>query len=292
MAVYGGIDAGGTSFRCVAGTGPDAILAEVAFPTTTPGETLARAAAFFSDGPGAGATRIGIGCFGPVALSRADPAYGHILETPKPGWAGADVAGTLARATGKPVALDTDVNAAARGERRWGAGQGLDDVCYITVGTGIGAGIVTGGRTIQGVLHPEAGHIRVPRHPHDLDYPGCCPFHGDCVEGLASAAALFDRWKLPPDSLPDDHPAWDIEAHYLAHLAATLVLITATARVILGGGVMARAGLVEAVNIKTVSLLAGYGSSALRPQAPLVVAPGLRLRAGVLGALALAIETA
>lgn len=226
------------------------------------------------------------------AVSPADPAWGHILDTPKPGWKGADVAGIIARATGKPVSFDTDVNAAARGERRWGAGQGLDDVCYVTVGTGIGAGIVTGGRPLQGVLHPEAGHIHVPRHPDDLVYRGCCPFHGDCVEGLASATALADRWQADPESLPDNHPAWAIEAHYLGHLAATLVLVTATARVILGGGVTARAGLVDAVDRKAATILAGYGASSLRPPGPLVVAPGLGLRAGVLGALALAIETA
>jgi fructokinase len=288
--ILGGIDAGGTSFRCLVGHGPTDILAETSFPTTTPQETLAQAIAFFRDGPGRAATGIGIACFGPVAVDPAHPRHGHILATPKPGWADTDVVGPLAAALARPVRIETDVIAAALGEARWGAGQGEPNLAYITVGTGIGAGILAGGQPLHGALHPEAGHIRVPRHPDDLAFAGVCPFHGDCVEGLASAPALKARWGADPADLPDDHPAWEIEAHYLAHLCATLVLVGAVRRVILGGGVSARTGLVERVNARTGALLNGYAASLGVDEARLVVAPGLGLRAGVLGALAVATQ--
>lgn len=286
--LLGGIDAGGTSVRCMLATGPDGVVAEETFPTTSPAETLARAAAFFRDGPGGAARAIGIACFGPVAVDPAHPRHGTILVTPKPGWSGTDVLGPIRAATARPVAIETDVIAAAIGEQRWGAGQGQDCLAYVTVGTGIGAGIVTPAGPLHGALHPEAGHIRVPRHPGDTGFAGICPFHGDCVEGLASAPALRARWGTDPADLPDDHPAWAIEAHYLAHLCATLVLVGAVRRVILGGGVSARAGLVARVARQTDALLASYAAPLQPPDGPFVVAPGLGLQAGVFGALAVA----
>jgi fructokinase len=287
MDRFGAVDAGGTSFRCMVATGPDAIVAETSFPTTTPEETLTRACDFFNDGPGQGVRRLGVACFGPVAVDPGHPGYGHILETTKPGWSGAAVLQALAAGTGLPIVIESDVNAAALSEYRWGAGRGIESLAYVTVGTGIGAGIISNGRTLHGGLHPEAGHIRVPRFPGD-DFPGVCPFHGDCVEGLASAPALKARWGADPANLPCDHPAWEIEAHYLGHLAATLILVSASQLVIFGGGVMARTGLADQVARKAEDLLAGYSRAITGPVSPVVTGAGLGLKAGVLGALALA----
>lgn len=286
--ILGGIDAGGTSFRCILAAGPDQILAEEQFPTTTPGDTLARAAAFFTTGPGQNAEAIGMACFGPVAVDPSHPRYGHILSTPKRGWSDCDVLGPIRAATDRPVAIETDVIAAALGEHQWGAGQDEPNLAYVTVGTGIGAGILSQGVPLHGALHTEAGHIRVPRHPQDIGFDGVCRFHGDCVEGLASAEALAARWGMDAAELPDDHRAWAIEAHYLAHLCTTLVLVAAVRRVILGGGVSARAGLVEQVARQTGDLLAGYEASLGIAGHAIVVRPGLGLKAGSLGALAVA----
>lgn len=290
--VLGGVDAGGTSFRCILATGPDQILAEARFATTSPDETLSRAAAFFTDGPGRAAEAIGIACFGPVAVDPAHPRYGAILSTPKPDWSGTDVLGQIRAATGRPVGIETDVIAAALGEQRWGAGRGEPNMAYVTVGTGIGAGILVSGVPLHGALHPEAGHIFVPRHPSDTDFAGVCRFHGGCVEGLASATALAARWGVDPAELPDDHPAWDIEAHYLAHLCAILMLTASVRRVVLGGGVSARSGLVARVDGRTRELLGGYEASFWTDNqaasGPLVIEPGLGLRAGAFGAIAIA----
>ncbi|GBF59331.1 putative fructokinase [Candidatus Phycosocius bacilliformis] len=290
MALFGGIDAGGTSWRCAVFDGKDSILARTAFPTTTPEETLGHAIAFFQAEAQAGRAvkRIGIACFGPLAVNPAHPRWGHILATTKPHWSGTDVAGMLARGTGCTIALETDVTAAAFAERAWGAGRGLDDIAYVTVGTGIGAGLLLGGKPVWGTMHPEAGHMRAPRHYDDLTFAGVCPFHGDCIEGLASAPALVARWGVQASDLPDDHPAWDIEAHYLAHLAANLVLTTAVKRVIFGGGVMARNGLVRRVADKAAALIGPYGTAAPGEGGFDVVGAGLGLDAGLLGALWLA----
>lgn len=285
--LLGAIDAGGTSWRCAVAAGPNRIIARAAFPTTTPEQTLARAAAFFAAQPTV--ATIGVACFGPIAVNPDDERWGQILSTPKPGWSGADVAGELARATGARISLDTDVNAAVLAERAWGAGQGLDDLAYVTVGTGIGAGLLVGGRTVRGALHPEAGHMRAPRHRDD-DFPGVCPFHGDCIEGLASAPAIAARWGVDPAQLPDRHPAWDLEAHYLGHLAASLILTAAVRRVIFGGGVMARGGLVERVAAKTSELIGPYGPNAPGEAGVSVVGAGLGADAGLLGGLWLALD--
>jgi fructokinase len=290
MDLVGGIDAGGTSFRCAIVDGDKTIVARTTFQTTTPTETLARAAGFFNEhaATGYGAEHIGIACFGPLAVNPCDAKWGHILSTTKPNWSGVDVAGYLARETSCKVHLETDVNAAAYGERAWGAGQDIEDLAYVTVGTGVGAGILLGGKAIWGALHPEAGHMRVPRHQNDQQFGGVCAFHGDCIEGLASAPALAKRWGMDSADLPDDHPAWEIEAHYLAHLAANLVLVTAVRRVIFGGGVCSRKGLVERIEAKARALLGPYGTAGEADIGFQVVRAGLGLDAGLLGAAWLA----
>lgn len=282
-SLYGGVEAGGTKFVCAVGTGPDDLRAEARFPTTTPAATIAAAVQFFrgQDAVHGKISGLGVGSFGPVDLDRASPSWGRITSTPKPGWAGADLAGELGRALGVPVEFDTDVNAAALGEGRWGAAAGLGDFVYITVGTGIGGGAVSGGRLVHGRLHPEMGHLPVRRDPAD-PFPGSCPFHRDCLEGLAAGPAIAARWGRSAEELPADHPAWDLEAEYLAQLAATLSLVLSPQKILFGGGVMQQPSLLPRLRSRLASHLAGY----LDP--PEIAPPALGQRSGILGALALA----
>ncbi|MPN06962.1 putative fructokinase [bioreactor metagenome] len=233
---------------------------------------------------------MGAACFGPVELDPAAPAYGHITTTPKPGWAGTDVVGALRAGLGVPVGFDTDVNGAALGEVRWGVGVGLDPFVYLTVGTGVGGGAVVNGAPVHGLVHPEMGHVRVPHDRVRDPFPGSCPFHGDCLEGLASGPAIARRWGAPAQTLPAGHPAWELEASYLAELMAQLVLTLSPRRIVLGGGVMTGPGLFPMIRARTRELLAGY-VSAPAVEAGLqdvIVPPGLGERSGRLGALALA----
>ena len=291
MTILGGIEAGGTKFVCAVGSGPDEILAETEFGTTSPEETIERAIAFFEGQPDP-IDAIGIGSFGPVDPDPGSPTFGTITSTPKPGWQNVDILGRVKAALGVPAAFDTDVNAAALGEGRWGAAQGLDTFVYITVGTGIGGGAMVEGNLVHGVMHPEMGHLRIP---HDLQrdpFEGICPFHGDCLEGLASGPAIEARWEERGERLPKDHPAWPLEAHYLAHGLASIICILAPQRIILGGGVMKRAFLFPVIRSEVQDLLNGY--IAVPPVTEeidaTIVPPALGDRAGVLGAMALAMR--
>jgi fructokinase len=293
VALYGAIEGGGTKFMCAVGTGPGDIRAETSFATGAPEATLAQEIAFFHEASRAHGSlgAIGIGMFGPVDVRPGSPSNGHVLETPKPGWSGADVVGPLREAFGVPAVLDTDVNAAALGEWRWGAARGCDPALYLTVGTGIGGGAVVGGRPLHGLLHPEMGHVAVRRHPDDLaDFKGLCPFHGDCLEGMASGPALRRRWGVDSESLPADHPAWRLEAYYLAQALTGYVYTLAPERIVMGGGVMRAPGLLDGVREQVQALLCGYVRSDMVGERirEYIVAPGLGERAGVLGALALA----
>jgi fructokinase len=275
----GGIEAGGTKFVCAIGSGPDD-LETCEIPTTTPDATIQRAVSFFKTGGPFKA--IGIGSFGPIDPNPKSHTFGYITSTPKLAWRNVDLAGAMRRALGVAVAFDTDVNAAALGEFRWGAAQGLEDFLYLTVGTGIGGGGMSNGRLMHGRAHPEMGHIRIP---HDLSrdpFPGCCPYHGDCLEGLASAPAIESRWGQAAGKLPAEHPAWDLEAHYLALGLCNWICTLSPQRVILGGGVMRREELFPLVRTKLAALLGDY----LDPAE--IVPPQLGARAGVLGAIALA----
>jgi fructokinase len=265
---------------CAVATGPDDVRARVELPARRPAETLAAVAAFLRAHRGTVAA-LGIACFGPVDLDPASPTFGHVTTTPKPGWARVDVAGPLRAALDVPVAFDTDVNAAALAEHRWGAGRGEEPLVYVTVGTGIGGGVIVGGRPLHGLVHPEMGHVPIPRDPAD-GFAGTCPYHGACLEGLASARALRARWRVPPETLPVDHPAWRLEARYLALGVAAIVATLSPRRIVLGGGVMRAPGLLERVRRDVEEALAGY------VRAPELSAPALGDRAGVLGAVALA----
>lgn len=288
--LYGAVEAGGTKFVCAVGTGPEDLHAVTRFPTTTPEETLARTVAYFRGLPRL-PDAIGIGSFGPVDLNPASDTWGFITRTPKPGWSHTDFAGALGRALGVPVAFDTDVNAAAVGEHRWGAARGLGTVLYLTVGTGIGGGVLVDGRPVHGLLHPEMGHLLVPRAPDD-PFPGRCPFHGACLEGMACGPALRDRWGVDAAALPPDHPAWDLEAHYLAHGLVSAIVLLSPERIILGGGVMQQPALLPRVRRRLRALLNGYITPPGDDFDAYLVAPGLGDRAGILGALALGAKVA
>ena len=287
--VFGAIEAGGTKFVCGVGTGPDD-LKTVRIPTTTPAVTTAQAISFFREHGGDVLQAVGIGSFGPVDLHRTSPTFGYITSTPKAGWQNYDLAGTFQQALSVPVGFDTDVNAAALGEARWGAARAISDLIYLTIGTGIGGGAIVHGYVLHGLVHPEMGHILVP---HDLKkdpYPGCCPFHGDCLEGLASGPAMQARWGLPALDLPLDHPGWKLEAHYLALGLANWVLTLSPKRILLGGGVMQQTQLFGLIRNELAAALNGYVQA--RPLITgldeYVVPPRFKDRAGVLGALVLA----
>lgn len=279
--LWGGIEAGGTKFVCGLGTGPDD-LKTLVIPTTTPDETIAASLAFFTR-PDVHLSALGIGSFGPVDLHPASKTWGHITSTPKAGWQNTDLAGPFRKALSIPVAFDTDVNAAALAEARWGAARALQSCLYLTIGTGIGGGAMTGGRLLHGMTHPEMGHILIPRDTAD-PFPGTCPFHGDCLEGLASGPALQARWGAPASELPADHPAWPLEARYLALAIASFVCTLSPERVILGGGVMHQTHLFPLIRDELRQILNGY----IRIPDAYIVPPELGDRAGILGALALA----
>lgn len=295
-ALYGGIEAGGTKFVCAVGSGPGDVRAEVRFPTTDPDETIGRSIVFFQEqiaerGP---LTAVGIAAFGPLDPNPASPTFGYITTTPKPGWANADLGGRIRQALGVPVGFDTDVNGAALGEWRWGAGQGIDNLVYFTIGTGIGGGAIVNGRLVHGLVHPEMGHI-VLAHDRERDpYPGRCPYHGDCFEGMAAGPAIGDRWGRPAYELPPDHPAWDLEAHYIALALRSIICTLSPERIILGGGVMEQEQLFGLVRRKTQAYLNGYVQhpAVLEQIDSYIVPPGLGNQAGVLGAIALAQQAA
>ncbi len=252
---FGGIEAGGTKFVCAVGSGP-ADLETFEFPTTQPDETIARAVEFFRHRDPV--TAVGIASFGPIDPNLRSPAFGYITSTPKPGWRNYDFAGAIRRALGVPVAFDTDVNSAALAEFRWGAGRGASAFIYVTVGTGIGGGAMLDGRVIHGRLHPEMGHVRIPHDRLRDPFPGNCPYHGDCLEGLAAGPAIEARWGQPGELLPDGHAAWDLEADYLALGIVNWTCMLAPERIVLGGGVMQRKDLWPRIGAQVGKLLNGY----------------------------------
>jgi len=288
---YGAIEGGGTKFLCAIGRSPNNILAQTRIPTTTPGETLAQVMAFFRSHD-VRLSAVGIASFGPVDLDPQSPTWGYITSTPKPNWKNADVAGPIQRAFNVPVGFDTDVNGAALGEARWGAAQGLDTALYFTIGTGIGGGGVIGGKMMHGFPHPEMGHMRLP-HDLELDpYKGFCPYHGDCFEGLASGPAMQARWGVPAKELPPGHPAWELEAHYIALALKNVICIVSPQKIILGGGVMEQKQLLPMIRSKVQTLLNGYVQhpAILTDIDDYIVAPKLGKLAGISGAIALAMD--
>jgi fructokinase len=292
--LYGGVEAGGTKFLCALGNAYGDIVHETRIETRDPQTTLAQVFDFFAAAEARYGTvkAFGIGAFGPLELRRNSPCYGFITNTPKPGWANTDLVGMVQRALGRPVGFDTDVNAAALAEWKWGAGQQLESLAYVTVGTGIGAGVLHHGRAVHGLMHPEIGHIHVLRYPGDTDFAGICPFHGDCLEGLACGPAIVARTGRSLSQAGDNDAMWDIEADYLGQLCAHLVLMHSPQRIFIGGGVMQQDRLFTAVGARMRHWLRGYVPRHELQESSYIAPPGLGGAAGIKGALALAIDAA
>lgn len=258
--MYGAIEAGGTKFICAVAENADQLLAKTSFPTTTPEETMAQAVDFFSaQAQSLGEiSAIGVGSFGPVNICKTSRRYGYIASAPKPGWPGFDLVGYLEKSLPAKITIDTDVNCALLGEHLFGAGRGLEDFVYVTIGTGVGGGVLVNGSLAHGFSHPELGHMLVPKHPDD-QFSGVCPFHGDqCLEGLASGPAIAARWGENAQDLPPDHRAWDFQEYYLAVMCTNILLTSAPRAIVLGGGVMKQGHLFPRIRRRTESLLKGY----------------------------------
>ncbi len=279
MSLYGAIEAGGTKFVVAVGESPEEPRQIERIPTTAPGETIAAVVDYFrARGP---LDALGVATFGPVDFST-----GSISTTPKLAWRNYPLRDALAKALCVPVGLETDVNGAALGEARCGAGRGLSDLIYVTVGTGIGGGALVGGRLVHGLMHSEMGHLLVRRAPGELDgFKGVCPYHGDCLEGMACGPAIQARWGARAETLPKDHPAWLVEADYLAQACFQMACVLSPQAIVLGGGVMEQAQLFSLIRTRTAELCQGY------LKLPAIVPPGLRYPA-LSGALALARDAA
>jgi fructokinase len=291
--LYGGIEAGGTKFVCVVASGPGQIVDEIRYSTTLPEETLGRAIQFFQPFVSSGQiSTIGVASFGPVDLNPQSPTYGHITNTPKPGWRNTSVVGILRGALHASIAFDMDVNAAAFGEYLWGASKACDPSLYLTIGTGIGGGYIVNGRSLVGLLNLEMGHLRIPHDRKQDPFVGNCPFHEDCFEGLASGPAIEKRLGKPGARIPEDDPFWNIEAGYIASALMNYILTLSPRKIILGGGVMQRGSLFSKIRWRVRELLNGYLShkNLLENIEDYIVPPGLGNQSGSLGAIALAMQ--
>lgn len=280
---FGGLEAGGTKMVCAVADENGTILDRMSIPTKQPEETIPALEAYFRTNR---VDALGIGSFGPVDLDERSSTYGCLLRTPKPGWAGLNVLSAFADELKIPVGIDTDVNGAVLGEVTYGAAKNCSTAVYMTVGTGIGCGVYVEGRLLHGMLHPEAGHMLVARHPSDT-YAGCCSIHGDCLEGLASGPAIKGRWGKPGSDLYDVDEVWRLEAYYLGQALANIVLCYAPEKIILGGGVMHKDGLVSRAAEEMRSNLNGYVARDLLNAEEYVVSPGCGDNAGILGAIRL-----
>ncbi|TWK79423.1 putative fructokinase [Bacillus paralicheniformis] len=283
MKYYGAIEAGGTKFVCAVGTENGEIIDRLTIPTETPEETIGRLSAFFDMYQ---LESIGVGSFGPMSLAKESPDFGYITNTPKLAWRNYPLIPELKKRFGIPVSFTTDVNAAALGEITKGAAQGLDSCLYITVGTGIGAGAVIGGKLVQSFSHPEMGHILIRRHEKDT-FAGNCPYHNDCLEGMASGPAIEKRWGKQGKDLAGRNEVWELEADYLAQALMHYILILCPEKIVMGGGVMKQQQLFPLIREKLSEYVNGY--LVLPDLDQYIVPPGLGDDAGITGALALAL---
>lgn len=292
MKLFGGIECGGTKFVCMVGMDPDHVLKEERFPTTAPRETIHKVTKFFLPYvKNRELAALGVASFGPLDLNPRSLTYGHITTTPKPGWSEVDLYGEIQRSLHVPVAFDTDVNAAAFGEQYWIAeNRSLDPFLYMTVGTGIGVGVIVNGSPLHGLLHGEAGHFALPHDWQRDPFPGVCPYHGDCLEGLASGLSMNKRWGQGSETLPDSHPGWELESDYLAFALVNLIYAYSPRRIILGGGVSQHPGLIQSVRCKVKQFMNGYvqSSMVLDRIDDYILPPALGNRSGGLGAIAMA----
>lgn len=291
---YAAIEAGGTKFICAVADAEARVVEETRIETADPDVTFAAVDSFFARARRKydGFKGAGIGSFGPVDLDTSSETYGSIVTTPKPNWSNADILGMIRKSCDAPVLIDTDVNCAALAEGTYGATKGLNHHCYITVGTGIGVGIVTSGKPLVSSLHPEVGHMRVPMAEDDT-FAGICPYHENCLEGLACGPAMKERWQAPVPDLPDDHHAWEMEAYYVAILCANLTYTVRPERIVIGGGVFGRTSLYDRVRKAFAPMINGYAAGPASDPDAYIVPPGVTsLSPGLLGAVMLAHEAA
>lgn len=283
--LIGGIEAGGTKMVCAVGDENGNLIDRASFPTRSPEETFADLTGYFRKWD---IKALGLGCFGPLDLDKNSETYGYITKTPKPGWSDCDIAGTFQRELGVPVGFDTDVNGAVLGEVTWGAAQGCESAIYITIGTGVGVGVYINGRLLHGLVHPEAGHILLSRHPEDT-YEGKCPFHKHCLEGMAAGPAIEGRWGRKAYELADRKEVWELEAFYIAQAVTNYILTYSPQKIIIWGGVMHQEKLFDMVRQKVVELLNGYvyHESILNHMDEYIIPPALGDDPGIKGAIKL-----
>ncbi|TVY03278.1 ROK family protein [Cohnella terricola] len=287
--IIGAVEAGGTKFVCGIGNEKGEVFERISFPTEQPEKTLAQVVEYFRDKQ---IESLGIGSFGPINIDRSSPQYGNVTTTPKPGWSNFPVLTELKKSIDVPIGWDTDVNAAALGEATWGAAQGSDSCLYYTIGTGVGVGVYAEGRMVHGLVHPEGGHVLTRRHPDDT-YGGKCPYHGDCLEGMAAGPAIEARWKVKGSELPVDHPAWEMEAFYIGEALISAILLLSPKKIILGGGVMHQMQLFPLIRDHVRNGLKGYVASSALEEGGIdnyIVPPGLGDNAGLCGSIALGLR--
>ena len=291
MSRYGGVEAGGTKFVCAVGSGPDDLQDEFRFETTSPKETINRTLEYFKkQNLKEKLLAIGIGSFGPIELNRESSKYGFVTSTPKLGWSNINIYGLIKEELKIPVGFNTDVNAAALGEYEWGAGRGLNNFIYLTIGTGIGGGAMINGRLLHGLQHPEMGHIFIPQDLKADPYEGNCPFHKNCFEGLASGSAMKNRWGKSPEDLNKDHKAWDLEAQYISFALINYIFTLSPERIIIGGGIMEQKKLLPLILTTVKKMLNNYIhlEEITDNIEKYIVLPSLAQKSGILGALVLA----
>lgn len=284
--LFGAIEAGGTKFKVAIGDENGNIIEQESFPTTTPSETMKKVFSFFDEKE---ILALGIGSFGPINLNKNSKMYGYITNTPKPFWENFDFVGTLKKRYPKLIiGFDTDVNVAALAEFKKGAGIGVDNLAYLTIGTGVGGGLVVNGELVHGLLHPEVGHMRLVKHPKD-NFKGTCPFHDNCLEGLACGPSIETRWGIKGIDIPNDHVAWDYEAYYLGQAISNLILILSCEKVILGGGVMHQEQLLGKIHQEVLKNLNNYiQDERINNIEQMIVKPALKDDCGLVGGLLLA----
>lgn len=288
MKLYGALEAGGTKMVCAIGDENGNILERISIPTRTPAETMGPMIDFFR---GKGIRALGIGCFGPVDLKKGSRTYGYITSTPKLAWQNYPIVAEFEKALGVPVGFDTDVNAAALGEATWGCTRDVENSIYITVGTGVGVGVIIGGKPYHGMLHPEGGHILLARHPDDPMVGSGCPFHENCLEGLAAGPSLEKRWGIKGAELTGRKEVWQLEAYYIGQALADYILILSPERIVLGGGVTHQEGLLVLIRQETAKQLAGYiRTAAIDHLDSYIVGVSLNDNQGVMGAVKLAMD--
>ncbi len=288
MKLYGALEAGGTKMVCAIGDENGNILERISIPTRTPAETMGPMIDFFR---GRGIRALGIGCFGPVDLNKKSPTYGYITSTPKLAWQNFPIVAEFQKALSVPVGFDTDVNAAALGEATWGCTKDVENSIYITVGTGVGVGVIIGGKPYHGMMHPEGGHILLGRHPDDPMVGSGCPFHENCLEGLAAGPSLEKRWGVKGAELTGRKEVWQLEAYYIGQALADYILILSPERIVLGGGVTHQEGLLALIRQETAKQLAGYiRTAATQNLDSYIVGVSLNDNQGVMGAVKLAMD--